>query len=85
MPASPTGVHYFVNTTRNFGTDRPELGDLQPGMASRIEPGDIEAIEAIERVLQSGASLPREISARVDTGALKVRRRIEAQIRMGAC
>lgn len=77
-------MHYFVNTTRNFGTDRPELGDMQPGMASRIA-GDIEAIVAIERVLQSGGSLPREISVRVDTGALKVRRRTEAQIRMGAC
>lgn len=83
-PAGPSRVHYFVNTTRNFGIDRPELGDMQRGMGSRIQPEDIEAIEAVERVLQSGATLPREISARVDTGALKVRRRVEAQIRMEA-
>lgn len=80
-PAGPSRLHYFVNTARSFGIDRPELGDMQVAMGARIQPEDIEAIEAIERVLQSGATLPREISARVDTGALKVRRRLEMQIR----
>ena len=80
-PASPTRLHYFVNTTRNFGIDRRQLGDMQRGMGSRIQPEDIDAIEAIERVLQSGAVLPAEISARVDNGALRVRRRLEEQIR----
>ncbi|MDE1916755.1 MAG: hypothetical protein KGJ57_15230 [Sphingomonadales bacterium] len=69
--------HYFVNIARNFGIDRPQLGDMQRGMGSRIRPEDIDAIEAIERVLQSGATLPSEISARVEKGALKVRRRLE--------
>lgn len=81
-PASPTRVHYFVNTTRDFATDNPALGEMQIAMGSRIQPEDIAAIEAIERVLQSGATLPTEISARVDNGALKVRRRLEAQIRL---
>lgn len=80
-PASPTRLHYFVNTARNFGIDRPQLGEMQRGMGSRIQPEDIDAIESIERILQSGATLPMEISARVDNGALKVRRRLEAQIR----
>jgi vanillate O-demethylase monooxygenase subunit len=80
-PAGPSRLHYFVNTTRSFGVDRPELGEMQVAMGGRIQPEDIEAIEAIEQVLQSGATLPREISARVDTGALKVRRRLEMQIR----
>lgn len=83
-PASPTELHYFVNTARNFGIDRPELGDMQRGMGSRIQPEDITAIEAIERILRSGATLPQEISARVDNGALRVRRRLEAQIRAEA-
>ncbi|WP_206244497.1 aromatic ring-hydroxylating dioxygenase subunit alpha [Novosphingobium terrae] len=83
-PASPTRLHYFVNTARDFGLDRPQLGDMQRGMGSRIQPEDIDAIESIERVLQSGATLPPEISARVDNGALKVRRRLEAQIRAEA-
>lgn len=80
-PASPTRMHYMVMTARNFGIDQPHLGEIQIGMGSRIQPEDIDAIEAIERVLRSGATMPQEISARVDTGALKVRRRLEAQIR----
>lgn len=83
-PAGPNRLHYFVNTARNFGIDRPQLGEMQRGMGSRIQPEDIDAIESIERVLGSGATLPQEISARVDNGALKVRRRLEAQIRAEA-
>lgn len=79
-PANPHRLHYFVNTSRNFGTDRSMLGEMQLAMGSRIQPQDIEAIEAIERVLQSGATLPTEISARVDNGALEVRRRLEEHI-----
>lgn len=79
-PAGPSRLHYFVNTARNFGVDQPHLGEAQLGMGSRIQPEDIDAIEAIERVLQSGATMPNEISARVDNGALKVRRRLIAQI-----
>ena len=58
---------------------------MQIAMGARIQPEDIAAIEAIETVLQSGATLPTEISARVDNGALKVRRRLEAQIRKELC
>lgn len=80
-PASPTQVHYFVNTARDFAIDNPALGEMQIAMGSRIQPEDVAAIEAIEQVLHSGATLPTEISARVDNGALKVRRRLETQIR----
>lgn len=84
-PVSPTRVRYFVNTARDFATDNPALGAMQIAMGARIQPEDIAAIEAIETVLQSGATLPTEISARVDNGALKVRRRLEAQIRKELC
>lgn len=80
-PASPVRLHYFVNTARNFGLDNRTLTDVNLGMGTRIQPEDIEAIEAIETVLQSGVTMPREISARIDTGALKVRRRLETQIK----
>jgi vanillate O-demethylase monooxygenase subunit len=80
-PASPTRVHYFVNTARNFGLDNPALGAMNLGMSTRIQPEDKEAVEAIEQVLRSGVPLPTEISARIDNGALKVRRRLETQIR----
>ena len=80
-PASPTRLHYFVNTARNFGLDNRTLADVNLGMGTHIQPEDIEAIEAIETVLQSGFTIPQEISARIDNGALKVRRRLEAQIK----
>lgn len=83
-PASPTRLHYFVNTARNFGLDNPALAAMNIGMGTRIQPEDIDAIETIESILRSGATLPQEISARIDTGALKVRRRLEQQIRAEA-
>lgn len=78
-PADPHNVHYFVITSRNFGLDNPALGHINRDMGTRIQPQDIQAIEAVERVLQSNLQV-REVSARVDTGALKARHRIEQQI-----
>ncbi|WJT00655.1 aromatic ring-hydroxylating dioxygenase subunit alpha [Novosphingobium humi] len=80
-PAGPTSLRYFVITARDFGLDNPALGQINLGMGTRIQPEDSAAIAAIEQVFQSGVTLPSEISARVDNGALKVRRRLEAQIR----
>ncbi|MEQ6333933.1 aromatic ring-hydroxylating dioxygenase subunit alpha [Sphingobium sp. MK2] len=80
-PANPHRQHCFVNTARDFGIDRPELGDIHIKMGKHIGPEDIDAVESIERMLQSGATMPKEISARVDNGALLVRRRMQAQIR----
>lgn len=80
-PANPHSQHCFVCTARNFGVDRPELGDIHIKMGTKIGPEDTDAVESIERILQSGATLPKEVSARVDNGALMVRRRMEAQIK----
>jgi vanillate O-demethylase monooxygenase subunit len=79
-PAGPHKVHYFVVTTRDFGLDDPELSAINLAMGDRIQPQDIRAIEAIERNLQSLPAPPSEASCRVDTGALKVRHRLAAQI-----
>ncbi len=79
-PESPTSVHYFVMTARDFGLDNEALSQLNLDMGARIQPQDIDAIESVERVLQSLVEAPHEISARVDTGALKVRRRLQRQI-----
>ena len=80
-PATPTSVHYWVLTARNFGLDRTEIGGKNVTMGDAIQPQDVEAIEAIEAALQALPSPPREVSCRVDTGALKVRHRLESQIR----
>jgi len=80
-PVGPHALRYFVITARNFALDNSALGQLNLNMGLRIQPEDSEAICAIEQVLQSGLALPEEVSARADNGALKVRRRLEAQIR----
>ncbi|WP_022681541.1 aromatic ring-hydroxylating dioxygenase subunit alpha [Sphingobium bisphenolivorans] len=80
-PETPTSTHYFVITTRNFGHDNDVLSQVNVDMGSRIQPQDEEAMAAVEEVLQSATGPIREVSARVDTGALKVRHRLESQIR----
>lgn len=79
-PETPTSTHYFVVTTRNFAQTNQALSQMILDMGTRIQPQDEKAIALIEQVLQSVADPVREVSARVDTGALKVRRRLEAQI-----
>jgi len=79
-PETPTTLRYFVVTARDFGADNAALGRLHLDMGTRIQPQDQAAIEAIEKVLQTLAPHPREVSARVDTGALKVRKRLTDQI-----
>lgn len=80
-PETPTSTHYFVIVTRDFGHDNHALSQVNFDMGSKIQPQDEEAIAAVEEVLQGIAGPVREISARVDTGALKVRHRVEAQIK----
>ncbi|MCY1672695.1 aromatic ring-hydroxylating dioxygenase subunit alpha [Novosphingobium sp. SL115] len=80
-PETPGSLHYFVVTSRDFATGNPALGRTHVDMGLRIQPQDKAAIEAIEQVLQGLSHPPREVSARCDTGALKVRHRLESQIR----
>ena len=80
-PETPTSLHYFVVTARNFGLDNPKLGAMNIGMGAKIQPQDIEAIEAIEQALQLQPDMPHEISCRGDAAALKVRHRLDTHIR----
>ena len=82
-PETPTSTHYFVLTARNFALENPALGAMNLSMGERIQPQDVDAIEAIERNLQAGYAV-REVSCFADAGALQVRRRIDAQIRAEA-
>lgn len=80
-PEGPNSVHYFVVTARNFGPDNHVLSKMNLDMGTHIQPQDKVAIEAVEQVLQTATRPVREISARVDNGALKARLRIERQIK----
>jgi phenylpropionate dioxygenase-like ring-hydroxylating dioxygenase large terminal subunit len=83
-PETPTSVHYFVMTARNFRTDDPAITALNLKMGQAIQPQDTLAIEAIEAVLSSALPRPVEVSVKADVGAIQVRRRLEAQIRAEA-
>ncbi len=80
-PESPTSVHYFVMTTRNFRLKDQTLSAANLAMGALIQPQDLEAIEAIEVNVPQFASTRRELSCMADAGAIQVRRRLAAQIR----
>ena len=66
---------------RNFQTDNAALTDFIVGIVEQVLPEDKVAVTLIEQVLQDASGPLREVSQRIDNGALKVRRRLEAQIR----
>lgn len=79
-PETPTSVHYFVITARDFRPDDQAITAMNYKMGTAIQPQDTLAIEAIEAALSSGQPLPAEVSCKADVGAIQVRRRLEAQI-----
>lgn len=83
-PETPHSVHYFVMTTRNFAQENEALSAHNLEMGDRIQPQDIDAIESIEAMFAVMETPPTEMSCKVDNGALKVRRRLERQIRSEA-
>jgi len=80
-PETPTTTHYRVAIVRNFQIENGGLTEAIVDVVENVLPEDKVAVTYIEEVLQQAGGPLREVSARVDTGALKVRRRLEAQIR----
>jgi len=83
-PITRSLTRYQVISARDYQVDNPEVTNFirrTNGPDGMVVSQDVEALEAIESLLQSLGQAPGEISCRVDTGALKVRNRLEAQIR----
>jgi Vanillate O-demethylase oxygenase C-terminal domain len=80
-PESPTSVHYFVMTARNFRTEDAVIANANLKMGAMIQPEDIAVIESIETNVERFASTRREYSVGADEGAVRARRRLAAQIR----
>jgi vanillate O-demethylase monooxygenase subunit len=80
-PESPTSVHYYVMTARNFRVQDQALSAANLAMGALIQPQDMAALEAIEVNVQRFASTRRELSCTADAGAIHVRRRLATQIR----
>jgi phenylpropionate dioxygenase-like ring-hydroxylating dioxygenase large terminal subunit len=80
-PETPTTVHYYVMTARNFRLGDPAIAAANLTMGGKIQPEDIAALEAIELHVDRFADTRRELSCLADAGAIQVRRRLAAQIR----
>ena len=80
-PETPSSVHYFVMTARNFRAADPAIGAANIHMGTLIQPEDVAVIESIECNVDRFADTRRELSCAADAGAIAVRRRLAAQIR----
>jgi phenylpropionate dioxygenase-like ring-hydroxylating dioxygenase large terminal subunit len=79
-PVDPHNTRYFGLAPRDFRLGDAEFDEQSLARNKRIQPEDKVVLEAIEKGLQEASHLQPEISARVDTPALKIRHLIERQI-----
>jgi hypothetical protein len=79
-PETPTSTHYFGFSTRNFRLEDEALDRFQLESDCRIRQQDSDAIEAVEKRLEAGAEFQRELLARSDGPAIKVRQKIQAML-----
>ena len=76
--------HYFGFSTRNFRLDSEELDEFQRKTDIMVRQQDVDAIEAVERRLESAATVQRGLLAKSHGPAAKVRRRIDALLQVEA-
>jgi hypothetical protein len=76
-PETPTSTHYFGFSTRNFRLDDAALDEFQLESDRHIRKQDSDAIEAVERRIDVATKAQRELLARSDGPAIKVRQRIQ--------
>jgi hypothetical protein len=68
-------------TARDFRIDEEAIGHANLGMGAVIQPEDIAILESIEVNVDEYTDMRRELSSSADAGAIRVRRRLAAQIR----
>jgi nitrite reductase/ring-hydroxylating ferredoxin subunit len=79
-PETATSTHYFGFITRNFRLNDPALDDALTAMDSHVREQDVAAIGAVEQRLDNAAAVQRELLARSDAPAIKVRQKIQAML-----
>ena len=80
-PEFETTAHYFWLVARDYRIDEPEVGEIWQKSTPVVLTQDIDAVEAIERVLTAyEPGYPPEINLRADAGGLQARRIIERMI-----
>jgi len=77
-PERETSTHYWALIDRDFRLEDDELSAMLVGGTTAIVQQDVDALEAIERILSDSQHrhLPREISMWPDQGAVRARRRL---------
>ncbi|MXO71795.1 Rieske 2Fe-2S domain-containing protein [Altererythrobacter buctensis] len=79
-PETATSTHYWSFTTRNHRLDDEQLDRLLDAMDIEVRQQDIDAIEAIEVRIDVASAVQRELLAKSDIHAMKVRHRIQAML-----
>lgn len=79
-PETETSTHYFGFATRNFRLDDDALDQFQLHSDLKIRQQDVDAIAAVERHVDRAAAIQRELLAKADAPAVKVRKRIQAML-----
>src|ERR1700730_2883775 len=79
-PETAHSTHYFGFSTRNFRVDDEGLDKFQLDSDCHIRQQDCEAIEAVEKRLDQAVDFQRELLARSDAPAIKVRQKIQAML-----
>lgn len=79
-PETERSTHYFGFSTRNYRLEDAELDNWQLQSDIFIRRQDMEAIEAVEARLDWAATQQRELLAKSDGPAIKVRRKIQAML-----
>lgn len=77
-PETAHSTHYFGLVTRDFRLEDNELSEGVGAMGNRVRAEDVETLEAIEPLADRFGDTRRELSAQVDAGALRLRRRLAA-------
>jgi phenylpropionate dioxygenase-like ring-hydroxylating dioxygenase large terminal subunit len=80
-PERTDSAHYFWALARDYRIDDAEVSSFWQDGSPRVLNEDIEAVEAIEKVLAAYApGYPFEINLKADAGGLRARRIIEQMI-----
>jgi vanillate O-demethylase monooxygenase subunit len=79
-PESAHSTHYFGVVTRDFRIDDDTLSHALTAQDARVRAEDRETLEAIEPFADRYGDTKHELSALVDGGAIRLRRRLEAML-----
>lgn len=79
-PETATTTHYFNAVSRNFRLDDDELSVAMLAQMDRVIAEDVAVLGKIEQHVGRYGNAKTELSCQADAGALRVRRKLAAQI-----